>query len=400
MSMPAARQASSSVAPSGTSAATPSTVTPPSARAPRRRRGMIAARGGSGTDRVGVHQRCSARTRSSAAAADSIGGRGRLAEAADRRVAHRLRRARRAARSSRPSPCRRRRPPARRRAARSCRTVPTRHGTHWPHDSSRKNAAMRVSSVGRGPRCRRTPSPRPSPSVAPAARAPSNVSGTSSWLGADERCPPRRRAARPAACGPPTPPAQVEQLAQRHAERHLVEARRARRGPTGRTAACRWSRPCRCAPTPPPPSSRMSSTLTSVSTLLTTVGLPNRPACGGERRLDARLAAVALDRVEQRRLLAADVGAGAAAHLDVEAHARAQHVVAEQPGGRAPAPMASRMRASRQRVLAADVEEAVLAAASRGRDGHAPRPRANGSLPISTRSLKVPGSDSSALHTT
>ena len=29
------------------------------------------------------------------------------------------------------------------RSASCCRTVPTRHGTHWPHDSSRKNAAMR-----------------------------------------------------------------------------------------------------------------------------------------------------------------------------------------------------------------------------------------------------------------
>ena len=30
-----------------------------------------------------------------------------------------------------------------------------------------------------------------------------------------------------------------------------------------------------------PPSSTMCSTLTSVSTLLTTVGLPNRPTCDG-----------------------------------------------------------------------------------------------------------------------
>ena len=66
----------------------------------------------------------------------------------------------------------------------------------------------------------------------------------------------------------------------------------------------------------------MSSTLTSVSTLLTTVGLPNRPDCDREGRLVARLAAEALDRVEQRRLFAADVRAGAAPQLDVEAEAR------------------------------------------------------------------------------
>ena len=33
-------------------------------------------------------------------------------------------------------------------SASSCRTVPTRHGTHCPHDSSRKNAAIRRSVAG------------------------------------------------------------------------------------------------------------------------------------------------------------------------------------------------------------------------------------------------------------
>ena len=74
----------------------------------------------------------------------------------------------------------------------------------------------------------------------------------------------------------------------------------------------------------------MSSTLTSVSTLLTTVGLPNSPCDDRERRLVARLAAVALDRLEDRRLLAADVRACALADLDVEAEALAEHVVAEE----------------------------------------------------------------------
>ena len=45
---------------------------------------------------------------------------------------------------------------ASRSSASSWRTVPTRHGTHWPHDSSRKNAAMR-SRIGAGRRCRRAP---------------------------------------------------------------------------------------------------------------------------------------------------------------------------------------------------------------------------------------------------
>ena len=51
----------------------------------------------------------------------------------------------------------------------------------------------------------------------------------------------------------------------------------------------------------------------------------------GERRLVPRLAALALDRVEQRRLLAADVGAGAPPKLDVEGEPLAHHVVAEEP---------------------------------------------------------------------
>ena len=52
-----------------------------------------------------------------------------------------------------------------------------------------------------------------------------------------------------------------------------------------------------------------------------------------ERRLVARLAAVALDRVEQRGLLAADVGAGALAQLDVERETLAEDVLAQVAAG-------------------------------------------------------------------
>ena len=80
-----------------------------------------------------------------------------------------------------------------------------------------------------------------------------------------------------------------------------------------------------------------------------------------ERRLVARLAAVALDRVEQRRLLAADVRAGAHAQLDVEVEPGAHHVVAEQIvraglGDRVREPLPG------QRVLAAEVDVGVLGA--------------------------------------
>ena len=53
-----------------------------------------------------------------------------------------------------------------------------------------------------------------------------------------------------------------------------------------------------------------------VSTLLTTVGEAYEALDRGERRLRARLAALALERLEQRGLLAADVRAGAAVDDD------------------------------------------------------------------------------------
>lgn len=63
-------------------------------------------------------------------------------------------------------------------SASSCRTVPTRQGTHCPHDSSRKNSAMRSSSRGRGTLSSKAMT-TPEPSVVPAARVPSKVSGMS-----------------------------------------------------------------------------------------------------------------------------------------------------------------------------------------------------------------------------
>ena len=51
----------------------------------------------------------------------------------------------------------------------------------------------------------------------------------------------------------------------------------------------------------------------------------------GEGRLDARLAALAFDRLDQAGLLAADVRAGAAMDGDVEGEAGAQDVLAEEP---------------------------------------------------------------------
>ena len=66
------------------------------------------------------------------------------------------------------------------------------------------------------------------------------------------------------------------------------------------------------------PYSRMYGTLAIDSTLLTTVGQAYRPGHRGERRLQPGLAAETLQRVEQRGFLAADVGAGAGVHDDVQ----------------------------------------------------------------------------------
>ena len=52
-----------------------------------------------------------------------------------------------------------------------------------------------------------------------------------------------------------------------------------------------------------------------------------------ERRLEARLALLAFERLEQRRFFAADVGAGADERVEVEIDARALDVLAEQARG-------------------------------------------------------------------
>jgi CRP-like cAMP-binding protein/NAD-dependent dihydropyrimidine dehydrogenase PreA subunit len=96
--------------------------------------------------------------------------------------------------------------PPSRASSSSWRTVPTRHGTHWPHDSSRKNAAMRRSDVREVHVSSKT-STTPEPSVAPRPASPSNVSGIVERVGATNT--PAAPPSRMAWIGPPagTPPA-------------------------------------------------------------------------------------------------------------------------------------------------------------------------------------------------
>ena len=86
---------------------------------------------------------------------------------------------------------------------------------------------------------------------------------------------------------------------------------------------------------------------------------------GRERRLEARLRALALERVEQRRLLAGLVGAGAAVQVDLAVPAAAEDVRADVAGG---ARVVDGLLQHREQVveLAADVDVGHLRRRSRG----------------------------------
>ena len=81
----------------------------------------------------------------------------------------------------------------------------------------------------------------------------------------------------------------------------------------------------------------MQATEASVSTLLTTVGSFEQAGDHRERRAVARLAAEALERLDERGLLAADVGAGAHVRrwMSKSKPSMPQDVLAEQAGARA-----------------------------------------------------------------
>ena len=82
---------------------------------------------------------------------------------------------------------------------------------------------------------------------------------------------------------------------------------------------------------------------------------------GRERRLVARLRALAFERLEQRRLLARLVGAGAAVHVDVAVEAGPEDVLAEDPAARRPRRSRARGRLHVEE-LAADVDVGDLRA--------------------------------------
>ena len=113
----------------------------------------------------------------------------------------------------------------------------------------------------------------------------------------------------------------------------------------------------------------MSRTFSRVSGIVDGGGLAEQAVGCWERRLVAGLAPEALQRVEQRGLLAADVGTGAPPDGQVEVAAGAGRVLAEQPRGpgRVDGPLQA---GGGQRVLAPDVDPTVLCAGGQPRDGH------------------------------
>jgi hypothetical protein len=122
-------------------------------------------------------------------------------------------------------------------------------------------------------------------------------------------------------------------------------------------------------------------------------------ALGRKGRPVARRAALALERFEQRRFLAADIGAGAELDPDVEIEPfAAADIGAEQP--EAAAGLQDFLKRVPQiGILAPEIDQPVPRAERVAGDRHAVEHQI-GNSDSSTRSLNVPGSPSSALQTT
>ena len=162
----------------------------------------------------------------------------------------------------------------------------------------------------------------------------------------------------------------LDHLPQRGAERHLVDARAGRRMPA--QAEQPRARSTASVPIPAyagPPIRRISSTLTRVSTLLMTVGLPNTPACtgnGGLLRGSPRKPSIELKiAVSSPQMYAPPPRRISMSNANAVPH----DVVAQQTArprrvDRCLQPLGG------ERVLAAHVDESLLAAGREGGDRH------------------------------
>ena len=106
-------------------------------------------------------------------------------------------------------------------------------------------------------------------------------------------------------------------------------------------------------------------------TLLTTVGLPNKPLMRRQRRLGAHHAALAFEAVQQRGFLAADIGAGADADFHVEGvwASRARWRRERRPRGRSRRP--ALIDCDGVRIFRADIDIALGRAGRDAGDRHA-----------------------------
>src|SRR5258708_1952248 len=188
-------------------------------------------------------------------------------------------------------------PRASRPSSSSWRTVPTRHGTHCPQDSSRKNRAIRcrkpvTSTVSSSTRT------TPDPSVAPMARTPSNVSGVST-APARATPPPAPPSSPARTARPPRPPPAVSITCRSVTPNSYSYSPGRSTQPDRQNSRVPVESAVPISAKAGPPIRRISGTQSSVSTLLMAVGLPNRPDCAGYRGLlrgSARLPPVELTR--------------------------------------------------------------------------------------------------------
>ena len=184
---------------------------------------------------------------------------------------------------------------------------------------------------------------------------------------------PRRRARIACSVAPPrTPPASSISARKRRAVRHFVEARVARRAGEAEEPRAGRAFACRCAAYAAPPSSTIERRFTSVSTLLIEVGLPKSPPAtgnGGLLRGSPRLPSIEL----KSAVSSPQMYAPAPRRISMSKR-RPLPITSSpsSPPARA-ASIACCRRCARERILAAHVDVAVLAADGEARRSSSPR---------------------------
>src|SRR6266705_2694954 len=205
--------------------------------------------------------------------------------------------------------------------------LPTRHGTHLPHDSLRKNRTLlRAMSSMQVPSAHTTMAPEPSIEPAFCSEAKSSETPVVDAGARDVAADPDELDAGGAVCPLRLEPLHALDEDQWHGRERLdvVDDRR----------------------------------------------LLPQPVRPGKRRLVPRLRALVLDGLEQRRLLAADVPARADEHAHVEGQVRAEDAPTEQAVATAGSQLALEMFGQRL-VLVAYIDDALVGADDEAGQNHA-----------------------------